>query len=355
MAGDIARILQVFAEFRQAKRHNPVYDAGMSGNGPSSSDARHPPLVMGLDVGGTGFRTALVDAGGEILAGSLREESVDGAGGASGILKSLAECIRFSSERGVSAGAAVAGIGASVPGPFDYEAGISRMAHKLPAIQGLPLRERMREMYRVDGEFPILFFHDIHAFLFGEYLYGAARGFRDVFAVSIGSGLGTALLRRGRIVANRAGGPAYSLFRTPYRGRIIEDIVSRRGILRRYAELAGRDADADVDAVAARARLGDKAALAVFREMGEVLAAVLGPCVDSMRLERIVFGGRISGAFDLFAPALREGLSRLLDGGDLVAGEDLAMSSIKGAAALLFAPEAIYNEGGGRHEPRHGD
>lgn len=317
----------------------------MSVKDPAFVETREPALVMGVDIGGTSFRSALVDPDGRILPGSVREVPVNGGGAASGILEALAECIRITPER-AGLGAAPAAVGVSVPGPFDYDAGISLMDHKLPAIRGVALADRIRALCGGGDGLPVRFFHDIHAFLYGEYLHGAARGCRDVFAVSIGSGLGTGLLRQGAIVANRVGGPAYSLFRTPYRGRIIEETVSRRGILRRYAELSGREAEGDVKGLAERGRAGDKAAIATFREMGEALAAVLAPCVDSLHVGRIVLGGRISGAFDLFAPVLREGLSGLLDGAALMAGADLDGAALRGAAALAGAPEAVRREHG---------
>ena len=60
---------------------------------------------------------------------------------------------------------------------------------------------------------------------------------------------------------------------------------------------------------------GEEAALRVFELEGEYLSRVLGAAVNLLNPERIVIGGGVSLAFDLFAPSLRRALKQAVYGG----------------------------------------
>ena len=200
-------------------------------------------------------------------------------------------------------------IGVAAPGPFDYANGVSRLRHKLAGLYGVDLRSELATSLGVAPS-AIRFLNDADAFLLGEWLVGAARGANRVLGVTLGTGLGSALLVDGILA------PDVELFRLSFRGRPVEETISARGI-------AGR---LSVAKLAARAHAGDAAARSAFASLGSDLGEFLSPHVRRFGAERVVVGGSIAHAWDLFAPAL---LARVPEA---VRGANLDDAALVGAA-----------------------
>ena len=192
-----------------------------------------------LDVGGTFLKSAVADAAGQLLSGSEFSCPIRSEGSREEIEGSLAAAVArgaaFAAERGME----LAGIGIAIPGPFDYAAGVSRMTHKFRSICGVDLRGVLHAMPGVPADAEIRFMQDVNAALAGEIARGNAAGYGASALVSLGTGLGFALSRDGRVLCNPAGGPKVVIFNLPYRDGILEDYASKRGFLRIYGELAG--------------------------------------------------------------------------------------------------------------------
>ena len=92
------------------------------------------------------------------------------------------------------AGREVAGLAIAICGPFDIEAGISRMrgVHKFEDIYGIDLRAALRDRSTV-SELPIRFARDAESAGTGESLAGAGAGVDRVLTMTVGTGLGTCL------------------------------------------------------------------------------------------------------------------------------------------------------------------
>ena len=192
-----------------------------------------------LDVGGTFLKSAVADAAGQLLSGSEFSCPIRSEGSREEIEGSLAATVArgaaFAAERGME----LVGIGIAIPGPFDYAAGVSRMTHKFRSICGVDLRGVLYAMPGVPADAEIRFMQDVNAALAGEIARGNAAGYGASALVSLGTGLGFALCRDGRVLCNPAGGPKVVIFNLPYRDGILEDYASKRGFLRIYGELAG--------------------------------------------------------------------------------------------------------------------
>ena len=185
-----------------------------------------------LDVGGTFLKSAVADAAGQLLSGSEFSCPIRSEGSREEIEGSLAAAVArgaaFAAERGME----LAGIGIAIPGPFDYAAGVSRMTHKFRSICGVDLRDVLHAMPGVPADAEIRFMQDVNAALAGEIARGNAAGYGASALVSLGTGLGFALSRDGRVLCNPAGGPKVVIFNLPYRDGILEDYASKRGFLR---------------------------------------------------------------------------------------------------------------------------
>ena len=195
--------------------------------------------VVLLDVGGTFVKGGIADSAGNLAEGQVWQVPVRSEGSKEEILESLAESLRQGIAKSQDLGMRAAGLAATFPGPFDYNAGVPLMEHKFAAIYGMDLKEWIRG---IAGErFGVSFVHDVNAQLSGEMFRGAATGFRNVCVITLGTGLGFAFSIDGRIQYSSTASPARSIYNMPYRDGILEDYVSKRGFLKAYRELTGKD------------------------------------------------------------------------------------------------------------------
>lgn len=262
-----------------------------------------------FDVGGTFLKSAAADAAGQLLPGSEFSCPIRSDGSRAEIEGSLATVVArgvdFAAEQGFELG----GISVAIPGPFDYAAGISRMTHKFRNIYGVDLREVLRAMSGVPADAGIYFMQDVNAALAGEIARGNAAGYGASALVSLGTGLGFALSRNGRVLCNPTGGPEVVIYNRPYRDGILEDYASKRGFLRIYGELTGcTDPTLTVADLGRMAGEGDAHARETFAAVGGILAASLRPLILEHGIECLLLGGQISRSFTWMEPALHEGL-----------------------------------------------
>ncbi len=155
-------------------------------------------------------------------------------------------------------------------------------------------------------------------------------------AVTLGTGVGSAVIANGRPVVTADGTPLHSVWDQPYRGGIVEDAVSRAAIIARYRALAGARG-VNVAEIARRAsREREPAARRVFAEFGEELSRALRPAVERARPEALVFGGAIAKSFRLFAGPLRRELAAVPGLEKIMPGTFIDLSALFGAARVVL-------------------
>lgn len=240
--------------------------------------------MLVLDVGGTYVKYALTDAAGCLLPDTVGQTPSDAQGSYEAFLAVLSRIIASAQERQDVGCACV-----SIPGPFDFEAGVSRMRHKFPALYGQSLRVPFER-----AGIGVSFLHDSTAFMLGEARDGVAQDMASPCCVMLGTGLGFAFMRGGRVCVNAQRGPAFSLWNMPYEGGIAEDYVSTRAIQGAYGEAL------PVKTIADRARQGDARAAQAFAGAGFHLSALLGALIPRLGCDGFVLGGQIAKSADLF-------------------------------------------------------
>lgn len=206
-------------------------------------------VVVGIDLGGTKCHGALSDLDGEILAELY--VTVEDAGGAFEALQQVWLAMTTAAERhGVPIGALAVG----VPAVIDAD---TELAVRGPNVgwEGFDLVARVREF-----GIPFLVDNDVNLAAIAEGEVGQAVGATDYAVLSIGTGLGGAVVANGRLVRGRhhAAGeigdlvPDVRMLGETRLGNIggLESVLSGRGIATRARSLVATDA-------AARAELGD--------------------------------------------------------------------------------------------------
>ncbi len=264
--------------------------------------------VVILDVGGTFVKGGISDSAGNLAEGLSWQVPVRSDGTKDEILDALAESVHKGILKSEEMGMKATGLAATFPGPFDYNAGVPMMKHKFAAIFGMDLKKWLRQIAGKD--FKVSFVHDVNAQLSGEMFRGAGTGYKNVCVITLGTGLGFAFSIDGKIQYSSTASPARSIYKMPYGDGVLEDYVSKRGFLRAYHELSGKDeADLTVKEIGGRAGAGEAAALETFSHVGSILAKAVSPILSEIGTECLLLGGQISRSYIFMEKTLKEGLA----------------------------------------------
>lgn len=251
-------------------------------------------FMAGVDIGGSHITAALVDqATGAVVPGSWRRDSVPASGTAAEIIEAWASVIAACYENH----SLPARIGIAMPGPFDYEAGISfiRGQHKYESLYGLNIKELLSEKLGLPKS-SICLTNDAACFLQGEVYAGAAKGHAAVIGLTLGTGLGSATFFQNKV-------EDAAWWNSPFRESIAEDYLSSRWFVQRYQQLA----NLTVPNVKQLLNTGDEEGIRViFDEFGATLGEFLSEKLQQRMAEVVVIGGNIAQAFPLFEKKLIE-------------------------------------------------
>ncbi|PZR29999.1 MAG: hypothetical protein DI535_00415 [Citrobacter freundii] len=283
-------------------------------------------IVLGVDIGGSHITTALVDMEkGELISETEAREPLNSAGSAEEILLTWITCMR----RSLAGYADSIPVGIAVPGPFDYENGISLISQqpKFRSLYGIYLKPLLSAPLGIPEEH-IFFMNDACSFLKGEMVGGALRGEDHVMGITLGTGLGSAFSRNGEVTDA-------DLWQSPFEDSIAEEFLSTRWFTSRYESLSGKKIGGVKDLV----MLADNDAWKqqVFDEFAGNLSQFILSQQQMHQYNNIVIGGNIAKA----APFFSSGLDRRLRGQDETVKYCLAMlgekAALIGAAGMAFA------------------
>lgn len=314
-------------------------------------------LFLGVDVGGTKVAAGLVNSSGEVLARS-RTRMVARRSAEEG-LRAVVEAIDLllRDRRAKSARA----IGISVPGWVDAEKGAVLSATNIPCWRDFPLAREIEKRYGLRTRIG----NDANVAALAEAVWGAGAGYRNVFYVTLGTGIGTGIVLDRRIYSGRTGGAGEGGHMTiDFRGPLcgcgkrgcIEVFASGTAIGRRAQQrLLDGDAktsqtlelaDGKIEAVTCEivskaAARGDKFAVEVLKEATERLAVWLGNIIELLEPDVIVLGGGIGPLMMSYAGHIRESLETWAinprwQGIPIVEAKYGSESAMVGAAALCL-------------------
>jgi len=257
--------------------------------------------ATGIDLGGTRLKAVAVGGDGRVLA---RAERPSGAGTTPADW--LAGLAAAQTEFTGAIGGPAAAVGVCAPG---LAAADGRSIACLPArLAGLEGLDWGRALGR-PGEVPVL--NDAHAALLGEAWTGAARGRRHVVMLTLGTGIGGAVLSDGRLLRGAMGraGHIGHLCLDPEGPPSITGMPGAIEVLAGDGTVPSRSHGrfADTAALVAAHRAGDAFATEVWLKSIRALGCAIGSCINLFDPEVVVLGGGIARAGDaLFAPLARE-------------------------------------------------
>ncbi|HEY6838656.1 MAG TPA: ROK family protein, partial [Geobacteraceae bacterium] len=265
--------------------------------------------VVGIDLGGTNLRFALVRAEGAIVKRLRQPTSIHE--GWESLLGRLAAGVAQLAEEAAAEGITVEGVGIGVPGLIGSDGFVHSSVNLLP-LEGRNIGEALK---RSTG-FPVVAANDANAIAFGEKMYGAGRGFSSFLMFTIGTGIGSGLVLDGRLWKGRDG------FAAEYGHATVEPDgldcgCGNHGCLERYASATaivdcvtkelrrGRESslaaipetDLSAEHVAEAASAGDELARSVYVRAGRYLGVAAASAVSLLNLEAIILGGGVAASF----------------------------------------------------------
>jgi glucokinase len=151
-------------------------------------------VLVGVDLGGTSFLTVVTDIKGKVLSRKKRKTRVEE--GASAILERLTETIRGAVSKAGAQMKNVRAVGIGMPGPLNPETGVLLHAPNLgPTWNDTPVTAHLSERLGC----PVYLDNDVNVGAVGEHALGAGRGYSDMVAIFVGTGIGGGLVLNGAL------------------------------------------------------------------------------------------------------------------------------------------------------------
>lgn len=271
--------------------------------------------VIGVDLGGTNLRTALLNADGDILDRS--KEATQAAEGHERVIAKLTASIERQRRNAMDRGLSVTAVGVGAPGVIRAGRGVVVKSPNFPDWNDLPLKELLERSLRL----PVCVENDANAAALGEHWRGAGKGIDSMILLTLGTGVGGGIILGGRIWRGADGmaGEVGHMTILP-EGRVcgcgnrgcLEMYASARGIVMtclERREQSGRERQGE-DLTAARvfqeASSGDAVAAGAMRDMGRHLGIGIASLINIFNPEMVVLGGGVKDAWGLFIEATRE-------------------------------------------------
>lgn len=291
--------------------------------------------AVGVDIGGSHISSVVVDVNsGEMLKDSLAEVEVDNQAAADEILDKWAAAI---SESIMSIDRTqLIGIGLAMPGPFDYKNGVALLKNvaKYDSLYGINVGDELKKRLDLSTEFPFRYSNDALSFAVGECWVSKASNYKNVVAITLGTGFGSAFLSNGVpvIEGDRVPESGY-VYHIPYENGIADDYFSTRWFLGEYKKRTGIVCSG-VKEIADRVG-NDEAAKALFDDFGSSLAGFLVPVLANFNADCLVIGGNISRAYPLFSAAFLRVLNEREINIEIMISKLMESAAMVGSARLL--------------------
>lgn len=258
------------------------------------------PTVIGIDLGGTELRAAMMDETAQVLRHARVPTAAEA--GPAAIVEQMARLVDE-----VSSGLTPVGIGIGSPGPLDTASGTVIHAPMLRGWRDVPLARLVTERTGL----PTFLENDANAAALAEWRLGAARGLRHMVYVTVSTGIGGGVIIDGRLLHGHRS-LAGEIGHMIVTGEAVpcacggfgcwESLASGRALGRRAAA-AGMRADGPVTAqlVAARAAAGDETARRLMAEEARALGLGFVNLLHLYAPEMIVVGGGVAAALPMMA------------------------------------------------------
>ena len=274
---------------------------------------------IGVDVGGTNVKIALVDKEGSIVYSNTTPTRAEM--GYEYTISNIKQAIVDLMKETKTDNTTIEGIGFGFPGQIDCSAGIVRISPNIPGWINVPVAKIVEKEFDI----PTKVDNDVRCAALGELAFGAGKGCQNLICITVGTGIGSGLIINGKLVrgADNAAGEIGHIKLQMHDGPIcgcgdsgcLEAFASGPSIVAmaqeyilggkstKFRELANPEITPYI--VAEAAKQGDKVAQKIFERMGKYIGIGLASVVNLLNPEKIVIGGGVADAGDiLFNPII---------------------------------------------------
>jgi glucokinase len=282
-------------------------------------------IVIGVDLGGTNVRSAVVDNQGKVSHNARL--SVAGSGSADVVIDRVVECVNQTLD---SCGREnVRGVGVGTPGLIIAETGTIVYAPNVPGWVDLPLQSILEERFGL----PVTIENDANAWGIGEQWIGGGTGYKNMVCLTLGTGVGGAIIFDNRVWrgSNGAGGEVGHII-VVENGAVcgcgapgcLEAYASAPAIARqarealqsgktsRLTEMCGGDIETiDAEMIAQAAMEGDRVASDVMYRAATLLGIAVAGLTNLLNPELFVIGGGVVKAGNLIFDPIWEQVDRI--------------------------------------------
>lgn len=314
-------------------------------------------VIAGIDIGGTKTAIALEDLNGAKVGSRLLPTRADARETVELIFARIEEMLGANDAKLVA-------VGIGCPSPLDIENGLVMSPSNLREWRNFPIVRLFADRFNV----PVALDNDANTAALGEFVRGAGRGYKNIFYVTVSTGIGGGIILNGEIfhgVAGDAGELGHAIVQPDGvqcncgSSGCLETICAGVHIARRVREklAAGavssmREKVSDLDEVSAKTLLegvreNDCLAVEIWDETCRFLAVGIGNVISILAPEAVVVGGGIAAAAgDLMFEPLRRLIPKYVS---MIPAEKIkilpaALGAASGVCgALVLAKKAASN------------
>jgi glucokinase len=306
-------------------------------------------LAIGIDLGGTELRAAVVADDGQILAHARTATAA--MDGPAAVIGQMAELVAQ-----ITQGHSIAGVGIGSPGPLDAANGIVVHAPTLRGWHHVPLAQLAAARFGL----PVRIDNDANVAALAEWRFGVGRGLRHIVYVTVSTGIGGGVILDGKLLHGRCSLASEIGHMTITEAPIPcacgglgcwEALASGSALGRRATEAARAAPSSDLGRLLAEGRVtaqdvarlaeaGDAIAAALLHEEAGYLGIGFANLLHLYAPDMIVVGGGVSACL----PAMQPEIARVIQRRAMPAYRDVPVmaaglghqAGVTGAALLVL-------------------
>ena len=278
---------------------------------------------IGIDVGGTNVKIALVDKSGKIIYSN--SVPTYAKMGYEYTVNNIKQAIKDLMKETNTTAKDIDGIGFDFPGQVDYKPGVVKLAPNIPGWVNVPIAQMIEEEFHI----PTRIDNDVRCAALGEMKFGAGQGCENFVCITVGTGIGSGLVVNGQLVrgaSNAAGeighiklqmkdglicgcgdtGCLEAYASGPSIVAMAQDYI-KGGKSTKFREMAAAEGgEITPYMVAKAAEAGDPVAKRIFAIVGEYIGIGLTSVINLLNPEKVIIGGGVAEAGDLLLDPIRK-------------------------------------------------
>lgn len=203
-------------------------------------------------------------------------------------------------------------VGITVPGLVDRKTKRVTFSSQIPEHENIDFLGEFEKVTKLE----IYVENDANAAAYGEYLFGAGRGNKNLFYVTLGTGIGGAFIFDGRLWRGASGfAGEFGYIAINSDGMKLEEVASSANIIRRTKTRFHQDATSSlneigeesitIEDVIREADKGDDFARLMLERTGTFVGTAIADVINLLNIEKIVIGGDIMQVDNLVLDAIR--------------------------------------------------